>query len=182
MFRIKPASLLSKRGVKYRANVSAKAESNCDNHSKKKVEVISISKESNTLELDMVWEDTVNVTSELNATLLMEENWDEPPKNDLKYNLQQWVTNFHVKANAVNELLHILSSYFPELSKDSRSLMKTPRSMEVININPGKYSHIGLCIGVNYVLNQFEEIPPEITIDIGIDGVKLDKKADSPGF
>jgi hypothetical protein len=60
--------------------------------------------------------------------------------------------------------------------------MKTPRSQQVSEISPGFYSHVGIGNGISNILSQFNNIPSELIVHIGVDGVKFQKKTDSPGF
>lgn len=70
----------------------------------------------------------------------------------LRDKLQQWVLVHNVSKNSVNSLLEILRSEKLDLPKDVRTLMNTPRSHTVIDMNPGTYIHLGLKKNViNYI-------------------------------
>jgi len=58
--------------------------------------------------------------------------------DSLDSKLQKWVVDFHVTHNCVNALLTILRSEGLQLPKDTRTLLKTPKtgSHNIISIHP----------------------------------------------
>jgi len=71
----------------------------------------------------------------------------------LKEKLKQWVVDYNVSKNSVNSLLGILRTEGLALPKDVRTLMNTPRTHNIIHINPGTYIHLGLEKMLSPVLN-----------------------------
>jgi len=69
---------------------------------------------------------------------------NDDSNSSIKDKLQQWVLAYIVKKNSVNSLLKILRSEGLDLPKDVRTLMHTPRSHYIINMNPGTYIHLSL--------------------------------------
>lgn len=65
---------------------------------------------------------------------------------ELKNFLRSWTIKHTVGNNAVSELLSHLNKYscFYTLSKDVRTLLRTPRKCNIIDIEPGTYCHFGL--------------------------------------
>lgn len=98
-------------------------------------------------------------------------------KNNIKDKLQQWVLVSNVPKNDINSLLQqILRSEGMDLPKDVRTLMNTPRSHEIININPGTYIHLGLkkmlLIILNFNINNLKNLQ-EVFLSFNIDGLPL---------
>lgn len=75
-------------------------------------------------------------------------------------------------------LLKILNQFGIELPLDSRSLMETPRnSSRLIRVvEPGHYIHIGLEVGIKYVIRRHKvdvSALPLMHIDYDMDGVRV---------
>jgi len=73
--------------------------------------------------------------------------------------LRQWVAESNVEKVSLNKLLKILRRYGhkKDLPKDYRSLLSTPRTINLVDIPPGKYYHFGLVSGLknlSYVILQ----------------------------
>lgn len=74
----------------------------------------------------------------------------------------------------MNELLKILrSNGHPNLPKDARTLMETEKTVDLIQVDPGTYSHIGVKFNLDIILGSTEVIPDEIKLDINVDGVDI---------
>lgn len=58
--------------------------------------------------------------------------------------LGKWAVKFQIPHNAVNSLLDILHDYHPNIPKDARTLLKTPRHYDVKEISGGSYYHFGI--------------------------------------
>jgi len=58
--------------------------------------------------------------------------------------IRKWVLQYNVSRNCMNDLLGILRSEGIKLPKDVRTLMKTPKNHNVIDLDPGKYIHFDL--------------------------------------
>lgn len=63
---------------------------------------------------------------------------------NLKDKLCKLISHYHISHNCVNELLQILRSEGLDLPKDVRTLLKTPKTHEIIDVHPGSYIHIGV--------------------------------------
>ncbi|CAG9771293.1 unnamed protein product [Ceutorhynchus assimilis] len=95
----------------------------------------------------------------------------------LKLQLSYWATKHKIKRSAVSDLLKILQKHDSgaNLPKDSRTLLKTPRTTNIKYISPGQYYHFDL---TSTLLNAIEaDIKKyqfkEICIKIGIDGLPI---------
>lgn len=74
----------------------------------------------------------------------------EEEQREFQRDFAIWVLSCNVTKSAVNALLRVLRSQ-PRLSflpKSYRTLIKTPRSVNLIPMSPGKYFHAGLKEGI----------------------------------
>lgn len=75
--------------------------------------------------------------------ILSNENTMAP--TNLSNSLQSWGNGFHIKKTALTSLLKIFKSAgIKSLPSDSRSLLNTPRCVQINNCAEGKYWHNGL--------------------------------------
>lgn len=111
----------------------------------------------------------------------------EPDEEDINENtfisfLQNWTLEFNVTRNAVSALLKFLKknghSFLPS---DSRTLLKTPKTREVLDMNPGQYCHIGLKVALDVFLSTLTIIPDKLVLNFNIDGVPISRSSQS-GF
>lgn len=109
---------------------------------------------------------------------------NETENYSLDSKLQKWVVDFHVTHNCVNALLAILRSEGLQLPKDTRTLLKTPKtgSHDIVSIHPGSYIYLG----VKFMLLKF--LTPHIghfennftvQLSFNIDGVPLSSSSKS---
>lgn len=73
---------------------------------------------------------------------------------------------------------------FPELQRDSRSLLRTPRDTAKLirNVEPGQYIHIGIAEGILFTLRQSGVDTNQmstIVIDYNTDGVHMTESTDN---
>lgn len=98
------------------------------------------------------------------------------PSWQLPGELASWAVTYGPTAKCVSALLKILNDFGMELPLDSRSLMETPRdsSKLIREVEPGHYIHIGLEVGIRYVLRRHKvdiSALHLIYIDYDMDGV-----------
>lgn len=92
--------------------------------------------------------------------------------------LAQWAVDFGITNGAVNALLSILKTKFPELPNDARTLKNTPRSNICTKMGNGTYVHYGLKDGLtDYLLNEKTPEEQVISLDFNIDGLPLAKSS-----
>lgn len=99
---------------------------------------------------------------------------------DIKSNLKLWSIKYNISHVALNELLNILkssSSKFDKLPNDARTILSTKRNVNIKNIDPGFYCHIGITEAVNYLCGNV--IFDNIELLINIDGLPLSKSSGS---
>jgi len=96
--------------------------------------------------------------------------------------LNSWAVQCNVPHATIDKLLKLMKQHkninTTDLPLDSRTLLKTPRSISINNnvrsVHPGQYSHFGLTAGIlRYALPSLSEIK----ISIGIDGLPLAKSS-----
>ena len=95
--------------------------------------------------------------------------------------LAAWHVEFKENQNSTDALLKILQLYHPELPGCARALVQTPRSVEIVDMDPGQYHHRGLEAGVRQALDPFgvQDVADHLQIYVGIDGVSLTKSSTS---
>jgi len=93
--------------------------------------------------------------------------------------IAQWALLNKIPHTAINSLLHLLKKHkcFLHLPKDARTLLHTkPVQIQSIHdVQPGKYHHFGLEIGMLRHLSHENTLQTEIKVVIGIDGLPIAK-------
>jgi hypothetical protein len=98
---------------------------------------------------------------------------------DLQRDLGEWAVNYNVSHVAVNSLLKLLRAHHPLLPKDARSLLATPRTVDVVKIASGMYHHVGLANNLKPFVEKYLasahclDEPVRFTVQINIDGLPL---------
>jgi len=100
--------------------------------------------------------------------------------------LKTWAVKYKIKLNALDGLLMILrdEECGKLLPKDSRTLLKTPRTSVVKSIEPGNYCHFGLRVGLREamqkaVLTFSSCYNSNIGLKISTDGLPLSDSSNS---
>jgi len=90
--------------------------------------------------------------------------------------LVEWAVKHNITQVALKDLLGLLKPLIPDLPKDPRTLLSTPRKYVIKKIGDGAYHHFGIR---NWLLslfeNGFQPATSEIYLQINIDGVPLFK-------
>lgn len=95
---------------------------------------------------------------------------------DLRSNLAAWSAECNTPRDHVNKLLKILrEAGHAELPNDARSLLKTPRTTEIVLCPPGEYFHYGLEQALTDILSTTTIKENNVIIDINIDGLPISK-------
>lgn len=68
--------------------------------------------------------------------------------------LINWATQFQISHVAVIALLSILRKHGLDLSRNSKTLLKTPRYTNIRRVEPGEYFHNGLKSGIMTFLQK----------------------------
>ena len=123
--------------------------------------------------------DTVSTSDDTNGDTA-DEYVDQEPVADLAEDLTEWATRHKCTRTALNELLNILRKQGHRLPKDSRTLLKTPRSINTIQKSGGDYLYLGIESGISKVIAEhpehFRRID-QIKLSFNIDGVPLFKSS-----
>ena len=111
--------------------------------------------------------------------------------SSLKVDLRSWAINHNLKHSALSDLLKLLQKWYPSdnYPADARTLLKTPRSIQLTEVCGGSYYYFGLrnhiiriiSQGLVYykgkVLQNHIGISNLITLKVGIDGVPVSKSS-----
>lgn len=184
MYQYKSHSAMSKNSAKrpYKNINSSRFERRTITSSNSTPAVTSKSPTVYTDFYDRIEEENVNVNN-LSDFSDSDSGSDTEFEIDIEIFLRTWSTDMNISAKAVNMLLKFLKQFssFQHLPNDCRTLLKTPRKTDIVNVFPGTYSHLGLKIGIENVLDKIKIIPKEIIVDFNIDGVPLSRSTNN-GF
>ena len=97
----------------------------------------------------------------------------------LKKKLSQWVNKHSISHAALNDLLHILSPQFNCLPRDARTVLGTPREVQLKSLSTGEYYHFGLSKVIEKYIRSNENVPEEMELDFNIDGIPLYKSSNT---
>jgi len=93
------------------------------------------------------------------------------PVMPLRDSLQQWAMR-GISKTKVTELLHLLEPLHPELPRDARTLLKTPRSTPSYVLGEGEMWYNGILSSLKMRLSEeYVQNHNSITIDVNTDGV-----------
>ncbi|KYQ51475.1 hypothetical protein ALC60_09420 [Trachymyrmex zeteki] len=94
--------------------------------------------------------------------------------------LQRWTIKNNITHVALNELISLIQCKYPELPKDARTLLGTPRMVNTNVVSPGYYYHFGLSNCIETLLSRcsFQNLHC-IEVNINIDGLPLCKSSSS---
>lgn len=100
--------------------------------------------------------------------------------------LRKWALQYSINHTALNALLVLLKETQDEkLPKDARSLLHTPRSTYVKEMEPGFYFHFGVRNGLERVLSVYKSMLSKLSSEeplalmVGVDGVPLSHSSKS---
>ena len=97
---------------------------------------------------------------------------DEECVEDLCERLHRWYVKHRVNHVQLQGLLAELRPFHPGLPKSSRSIVHTPTSTRIVELNNGTYVHIGLVKGLEARLqNGTRRDVSKLHVDINIDGL-----------
>lgn len=117
-------------------------------------------------------------------------SFDSNTNTSKKDCLRSWVSNNNITHSATNELLGFLNEWLPNegFYKDARTLLKTPRNINIENKCNGQFFHFGIKIYIteslkdgllifNQTVPELKSIPNLISLKIGIDGLPISKSS-----
>lgn len=100
---------------------------------------------------------------------------------EFKSKLKFLVLKHRISQSAVTDILRLLKTtpFEPnDLPSDARTLVSTPRNIEMRQVHPGNYCHVGVQTAINSLIRK-TKIPDEIELLINIDGLPLSKSSGS---
>jgi hypothetical protein len=89
--------------------------------------------------------------------------------------LRVWALTHGITFHALTSLLKILVDCGHDLPRDARTLMKTPRSVQIQNVGGGLYHHFGLGEGLVRILHLYAQLESPLSVQINIDGLPVHK-------
>ena len=91
--------------------------------------------------------------------------------------LASWAVSQNISHSALNSLLKILQNHHVEgLPSDARTLLKTPRKIEIVKKSGGEYIYLGIKSGI--LCRSSLEGFKKVSLIINIDGLPLFKSSD----
>lgn len=96
--------------------------------------------------------------------------------------LASWATRSKCGRSQINELLGILKDEGLEVPKDSRTLLKTPRQIQIEDRCGGQYAYFGIECSVVKILDRnikYLESSNSVDLLVNIDGIPLFKSSNS---
>ncbi|XP_029164194.1 uncharacterized protein LOC114935506 isoform X2 [Nylanderia fulva] len=101
----------------------------------------------------------------------------------LRKNLVQWVHDNNISISAVTNLLRVLKKeeIMSCLPTDGRTLLRTPRKANVIEMEYGHFRYFGIEEGLRHTIKKCDIrcIPEEIHLSVNVDGLPLVKSSRS---
>lgn len=92
--------------------------------------------------------------------------------------LQEWTIKNNITHVALNQLLCRIKPKYPELPTDARTLLGTPRKINLDIVPPGHYYHFGLSKCIETLLSRYPSQNLNcIEVNINIDGLPLFKSS-----
>lgn len=105
----------------------------------------------------------------------------------IKHFLARWACQNNVTHTALSQLLNKLKTHnccscFVDMPSDARTLLSTPRTLDILTVPPGKYVHIGISTCLNNLLlsaHDISAIPSCVKLMFFVDGLPLTKSSAS---
>jgi len=107
------------------------------------------------------------------------ENANAMTDNDFEHRFAVWATEHQITHVALRALIQTLKQHscFSNLSIDARSLLKTPRRLDIRMVTPGTYYHFGLLRSVLHVLTSIKDYTDCVRITVNVDGLPISKSS-----
>jgi len=97
------------------------------------------------------------------------------PDDSVVSELQKWAGDHNVSHAAIGDLLKIVRKRYPELPKDSRTLLLTCGTVQVQSVAGGSYHHFGLVASLTNIIDKYGVCDTDtiIKLQVNIDGLPL---------
>lgn len=99
-----------------------------------------------------------------------------PEKPDLSKQLAEWAIEKHISHSSLTDLLHLLSPYHPELPLDSRTLLATPNTTSVKDLETGQFIYFSMKETLLKLISD-NISTDKIQISFNVDGIPLYKSS-----
>jgi hypothetical protein len=104
---------------------------------------------------------------------------EENQKFDFVQNLSMLLVKSHSTRSFSDELLGLLHKTGKldeyELPKDSRTVLKTPKLVDIVEKCGGSFVYFGLAKSLSYALHNSSEMITDVAIDVNVDGLPISK-------
>ncbi|XP_077277560.1 uncharacterized protein LOC143905820 [Temnothorax americanus] len=103
-------------------------------------------------------------------------------KTEIVNDIRLWAIENRVNHSTISSLLKVLVKYGHDLPIDARTLLQTPRQVDIIEMTPGNYYHVGLSNSLKKSIRKHycrNTCPSQININVNIDGLPLTKSSGS---
>ena len=122
-----------------------------------------------------------NSESDSVISVELQEDHNDEDVVELQTELAVWSTSSMCTRDSLNQLLAILRrNRHPELPKDSRTLLKTPRSATSYSKCGGDFFHLGIESGIKRIFDSIvitNEVTQNVELIVNIDGLPLFKSS-----
>lgn len=119
---------------------------------------------------DQAWNDNISEVS--NSDSIAEE---------LRYKLKEWAIQYRPNQHQIKGILDVINSTLPyKLPTDPRTLMETPKSVDIVNIGTNQeYWHNGIEKCLRNIFEKFppNQLPQRVFLNINVDGLPLFKSS-----
>ena len=103
----------------------------------------------------------------------IEEMSDDDNKASLRDRLANWGSTFNISRVALSHLLAVLHTDLPDFPKDGRTLLNTPRYIEITHVAGGDYYYFGVKYWLQILLDNFSPTSDHLLLHVNIDGIPL---------
>lgn len=118
------------------------------------------------LEDGLAWQDCNESESDSDSEIDVEEY-----VKSFSFKLRKWAVNYNITLMALSFLLKLLQEQgFKSLPKDARTLLQTPRTVEITRIGDGEYWYRSLKQKLTEICKKFK-CPTLLELGIHIDGI-----------
>ncbi|XP_071581912.1 uncharacterized protein [Temnothorax nylanderi] len=98
--------------------------------------------------------------------------------NEMIQSLVEWALLHNVTHSALDNLLIRLNEYMDGLPLRSKTILHTPRTLNILSLDNGSYTHIGIGKNLLKVLSDLNEnVTETLKIDVNIDGIPIYKSS-----
>lgn len=91
--------------------------------------------------------------------------------------LRHWAVKNHIGQKSLSCLLVVLKKHKLDVPRDSRTLIDTPGSVNLLSMSPGSFSYFGISNGIIRSLEKNYNTPPSIVkFNVNCDGLPLSRQ------